>query len=186
MRSCTFGCVSKTGLMAALEALVGGPEGPEQGCPYGVNAAMVHHWCDALGDRNPLYLDDAVARANGRDGWVAPPAMLQAWTMRGLRPPTPEEEAHAASGAPTAMVLLREAGFTSVVATDCEQQYHRELRDGDRITHRTVLDAVSDEKQTGLGTGHFVTQRSEYRDADGELVAEMRFRMLWFRPGSGR
>ncbi len=171
--------------MAALEALVGRDEGPEQGCPYPVNEAMVHHWCDALGDRNPIYLDADAARANGRDDWVAPPAMLQAWTMRGLRPPTPEEEAYAARGAPTAMLLLQDAGFTSVVATDCEQIYHRELRGGDRVTHRTVLESVSDEKQTALGVGHFVTQRSEYRDGDGALVAEMRFRMLWFRPGSG-
>ena len=29
------------------------------------------------------------------DGVIAPPAMLQAWTMRGLRPPTAEEVAYA-------------------------------------------------------------------------------------------
>jgi acyl dehydratase len=35
---------------------------------------MVDHWLDAIGDRNPIYVDDAAAKAAGHPGVVAPPA----------------------------------------------------------------------------------------------------------------
>jgi len=50
-----------------------------------VNAPMIRHWCEAMGDNNPLYTDSDAARAQGFEGVVAPPAMLQAWTMNGCR-----------------------------------------------------------------------------------------------------
>ncbi|MFD7098389.1 hypothetical protein ACFWA0_26575, partial [Streptomyces xanthophaeus] len=40
-----------------------------------VNAAMIRHWCEAMGDANPAY--------TGPDA-IAPPTRLQAWTMGGL------------------------------------------------------------------------------------------------------
>ena len=45
---------------------------------------------------------------------------------------------------------------------------------------------VSEEKQTGLGAGHFVTTVTDYRDHDGEHVGSMFFRILKFKPGTGR
>ena len=48
-----------------------------------VNQAMIRHWIDAMGDDNPVYVDEKAARANGFPGVVAPPTMLQAWIMRG-------------------------------------------------------------------------------------------------------
>ncbi|MBV8965670.1 MAG: MaoC family dehydratase N-terminal domain-containing protein, partial [Mycobacteriaceae bacterium] len=27
-----------------------------------VNQPMIHHWVDAMGDRNPIYVDEAAAR----------------------------------------------------------------------------------------------------------------------------
>ena len=45
---------------------------------------MIDHWLDAIGDRNPIYVDEAAARAAGHPGVVAPPAMIQVWTMMGL------------------------------------------------------------------------------------------------------
>ena len=82
------------------------------------------------------------------------------------------------------MSLLDEAGFTSVVATNCEQTYERYLRPGDSVTVTSSIESVSEEKKTGLGTGHFVTTRQEYHDQNGALVATMRFRILKFRPAA--
>lgn len=45
---------------------------------------MIHHWVDAIGDKNPIYVDEQAARAAGHPGIVAPPAMIQVWTMGGL------------------------------------------------------------------------------------------------------
>ena len=36
-----------------------------------VNQPMIHHWTDAIGDKNPIYVDDEAARAAGHDGIVA-------------------------------------------------------------------------------------------------------------------
>jgi uncharacterized OB-fold protein/acyl dehydratase len=143
---------------------------------------MIRHWVEAVGDENPVYTDPAAAERSVHGQVVAPPVMLQAWVMRGVRP----RPATGGNARDELMRLLDGAGFTSVVATNCEQEYHRYLHLGDHLSTTTVIESVSDEKATGLGVGHFVTTRVEYRTDDGELVATMRFRILKFKPGTGR
>jgi uncharacterized OB-fold protein len=84
------------------------------------------------------------------------------------------------------MGLVNNAGFTSVVATNCDQEYVRYLRPGDRLSVTTVIESISEQKQTALGTGHFITTRATYADQNGEVVGTMRFRILKFKPGTGR
>jgi uncharacterized OB-fold protein/acyl dehydratase len=156
--------------------------------PDAVNLPMIRHWVEAMGDHNPVYVDDEAARAAGFDGIIAPPTMLQAWIMRGLRASLETDEARArgeaAGDSPSdrLMALLDEGGFTSVVATNCDQHYERPLVPGDQLQVTSVIEAVSGEKSTGLGVGHFMTTRLEYTDQTGALVATMRFRILKFRP----
>jgi len=143
---------------------------------------MIRHWVEAVGDENPVYTDAEAAARSVHGEIVAPPVMLQAWVMRGVRPrPTSGGNAR-----DELMTLLDDAGFTSVVATNCEQEYHRYLHLGDHLSTTTIIESVSDEKATGLGVGHFVTTRVDYRTDKGELVATMRFRILKFKPGTGR
>ncbi|MER6843125.1 bifunctional MaoC family dehydratase N-terminal/OB-fold nucleic acid binding domain-containing protein [Streptomyces platensis] len=134
-----------------------------------VNEPMIRHWCEAVGDTNPAY--------RGPDA-VAPPTMLQAWTMGGL-------SGHAdRSGAYDELSgLLDGAGYTSIVATDCEQEYLRPLRPGDRITFDSVIESVSECKTTKLGVGHFITTRMDIR-ADGERAGTHRFRVLKYAPAA--
>jgi uncharacterized OB-fold protein/acyl dehydratase len=142
---------------------------------------MIRNFVEAVGDDNPVYTDDAAARASGFSGVIAPPAMLQVWIMRGYRAsmnPT-EREPSVIDGA---MALLDSGGFTSVVATDCEQEYLRPVVLGDRIASSSYVESISPMKKTALGEGHFITTRLEFTDAAGELLATMRFRMLKFRP----
>ncbi len=149
---------------------------------------MIRHWVEAMGDHNPVYVDDEAARAAGFPGIIAPPTMLQAWIMRGLRASQDLDQARANgeaggdSPSDHLMATLDAAGFTSVVATNCDQHYVRPLVPGDRIEVSSVIDAVSTEKHTGLGVGHFVTNRLEFTDQNGESVATMLFRILKFRP----
>ncbi len=174
-----------------LQSFVGKSSGPPMRGQDPVNQPMIRHWVEAMGDVNPVYVDDAAARAAGFPGVIAPPTMLQAWTMRGLRASHQSDEARAAGRAPSdspseqLSALLDEAGFTSVVATNCDQHYDRPLVPGDHLQVSSVIDSVSGEKKTGLGLGHFITNRLEYRDQRGELVATMRFRVLKFKPGTG-
>lgn len=132
-----------------------------------VNEPMIRHWCEAMGDTDPAY--------RGPDA-VAPPTMLQAWTMGGLSGHTDRSGAYDELSA-----LLDGAGYTSVVATDCEQEYLRPLRPGDAITFDAVIESVSPRKTTKLGTGHFVTTRMDIRAA-GELAGTHRFRILKYTP----
>jgi acyl dehydratase len=175
--------VSDSELLQRLRAVLGVRLGEPVVARDPVNLPMIRHWCDALDDRNPVYTDPAFAERSLHGGIVAPPTMLQAWSMRGLVPKE-EREAQNAAGVFGVLRLLDEGGFTSVVATNCTQEYRRYLRPGDLLSGETVIEAVSEEKKTALGRGHFVTQHTTYRDQHGEIVASMRFRLLKFRPAA--
>ncbi|MFD7838794.1 bifunctional MaoC family dehydratase N-terminal/OB-fold nucleic acid binding domain-containing protein [Streptomyces sp. NPDC059761] len=136
-----------------------------------VNQPMIRHWCEAMGDANPAY--------TGPDA-IAPPTMLQAWTMGGL-----SGHGDRSSAYDELLALLDGAGCTSVVATDCEQEYLRPLRPGDTVTYDAVIESVSPRKTTKLGTGHFVTTRMDVR-ADGDLAGTHRFRILKYAPAVPR
>ena len=173
-------------LHAQLSAFAGRSSGPPTEARDVVNQAMIRHWTDAMGDHNPVYTDDDAARANGFPGVVAPPTMLQAWIMRGYRAPGDTDPLGSGVGVVQQELfgLLDAAGFTSVVATNCDQEYARPLVLGDRLSVSSVIESVSPEKHTGLGDGHFVTTRLDFTDQDGATVATMRFRILRFRPRS--
>lgn len=132
-----------------------------------VNAPMIRHWCEAMDDRNPAYTGP---------GAIAPPAMLQAWIMGGLSGHEGRAQAY-----DELLSLLDEAGCTSVVATDCEQEYTRPLRPGDEVAFDTVIESVSSRKTTKLGTGYFVTTRTDVRVGE-TLAGTHRFRILKYAP----
>ncbi|MGW0353229.1 bifunctional MaoC family dehydratase N-terminal/OB-fold nucleic acid binding domain-containing protein [Nocardia nova] len=145
-----------------------------------VNQPMINNWVEALGDANPIYVDDEAARAAGHPGIVAPPAMAQVWTMPGLHGSRPADDPMNAVND-----LLDAAGYTSVVATNCEQTYHRYLRPGERPVARTRLRELVGPKRTGLGEGWFATYLLTWY-VDDEPVTEMLFRMLKFAPGTAK
>jgi uncharacterized protein len=190
-----------------LGALVGKSSGAPQLSPHAVNEPMIRHWVEAMGDTNPIYTSEEAAQSHGHDGVIAPPTMLQAWIMRGLLASQLVDAAREAGEDPgsgandSLMHLLDVEGLTSVVATNCEQRYGRPLVIGDRLLVSSVIEAVSDPKRTGLGTGRFITTRLDFTavpDAEvpenlsaeevealaagGEQVAVMRFRILKYLP----
>jgi uncharacterized protein len=180
-------------LMDRLRAFEGRSVGAPTRAPDAVNQAMIRHWVEAMGDENPVYVDDEAARAHGFPGVIAPPTMIQAWIMRGYRATAELAEARAAGRASDGQspvdelnAVLDGAGFTSVVATNCEQEYLRPLVLGDHLSAESSIESVSPLKHTALGDGHFVTTLLRFTDHDGELVATMRFRILKFRPRAAR
>lgn len=162
-------------LLAEARTYLGTGPGPTRVGRDPVNLAMVHHWCQALEDRNPAYLDEEFA-ASTRGHLIAPPGMLQTWTMDAPRDPD-------ALGPNDLVVkLLDQAGYTSVVAVNYEHEYLRELRHGERISVRSLAEDLSEEKKTALGPGVFTTVRHEYVTDDGEVVGIGRMRLLKFKP----
>ncbi|WP_030762722.1 bifunctional MaoC family dehydratase N-terminal/OB-fold nucleic acid binding domain-containing protein [Streptomyces sp. NRRL F-2664] len=152
---------------ALLAAFEGQPAATAGRGKDAVNEPMIRHWCEAMGDTNPAYC--------GPDA-IAPPTMLQAWTMGGLSGHSDRSTAY-----DELLTLLDGAGFTSVVATDCEQEYLHPLRPGDTVAFDAVIESVSPRKTTRLGAGHFVTTRMDVR-AGGRRVGTHRFRILKYAP----
>jgi uncharacterized OB-fold protein/acyl dehydratase len=141
-----------------------------------VNQPMIRHWVDAMGDDNPIYVDEAAGRAAGHPGIVAPPAMIQVWTMMGLGGVRPDDD-------PIGPIieLFDNAGYIGVVATNCEQTYHRYLRPGEEVSVVAELTDVVGPKQTALGEGYFISQKITWQVGD-EDVAEMNWRIMKFIP----
>lgn len=163
-----------------LAAFVGRTLVPRKAGQDPVNLAMIRHWCEAMEDHCAVHLDDEAARVTGRPGVVAPASMMQAWTMRGYAATVhPPAERVAADDL---WDLLAEGGYTSVVATDSDFEFVRELVPGDHVSAEEVVEDISAEKQTALGAGRFVTTVRTYTDQTGEVVATQRWRTLRFRP----
>lgn len=172
---------------AALEHTIGkplGPTGPTL-APDDVNLPMIRHWVDAFNDQNPVYLDEAFAEKTRFSGVVAPPAMLQAWTM-----PRPIIEGIAERGGSpveidpdSSLKTLDRAGYVGTLATNSELEFERYLRQGDRLVSETVMESISNRKRTGLGLGYFVTWVTTYR-VDDEVVGRQLFRIFKFDPST--
>lgn len=169
-----------------LDALIGQPIGPPATAPDPVNQPMIRHWAAALEDENPVYTDPEFAARTRFGGIVAPPMMLQTWTM-----PTPqirgigERGGSPVEGGANPLAALDEAGFVATLATNSEVEVERYLRLGEVIRSTTVMESISEEKQTRIGRGHFVTWVTTYCDERGEVVGRQTFRMFKFKPELG-
>lgn len=167
--------------MKDVRALVG----KEYGRVYSwdpVNAPMSRHWCEVMGVTNPVYADRAIATASVHGALVAPPAMLQVWCMEGLHlnnyPPGSTTE-----NPYEALKLIEAHGYPSVVAVNSELEFDRYVREGESLYYTTRLDAISEEKKTGLGTGFFVTLVMTYfsqQEGGDEQVGKLLFRVFKF------
>ncbi len=175
-----------TSFRSRLDALVGEPvgSGGPAVAPDPVNQPMIRHWAAAFEDENPVYTDPEAASRSRFGAIVAPPLMLQTWTMATPRITGMAERGgspvEVEGGGPLA--VLDEAGFTATLASNSEFEVERYLHLGEVITATTVIESISDEKQTRLGPGHFVTWVTTYLDGDGVAVGRQRFRILKFRP----
>jgi acyl dehydratase len=170
---------------AKLEKYVGKPMGPPSVAPDPVNTPMIRHWVDALDDQNPIYLDDELAAQTRHGGIVAPPAMLQAWTM-----PRPKIEGIAERGGAPGEIpsdnpipVLDEAGYVGTLATNSELEFVRYLKPGDHLHVHTEVESISTLKTTSLGKGYFLTWITTFTSND-EIVGRQLFRIFKFDPST--
>src|ERR1700677_3422396 len=133
-------------LEANLASLIGKPVG-SPGVSWGpdpVNLPMIRHWAAAFEDRNPVYTDERFAALSRFGGIVAPPLMLQTWTMatpeitgiaeRGGSPVAPEGD--------SLLSILDQAGYRATLATNSEFEIIRYLRLGDVISAETLFESI--------------------------------------------
>jgi len=156
--------VSEDAIRAAAARLTAAGDSRPRAARDPINLPMIRNWTEIIDPNGP---DDPA---------TAPPAMIQVWTMPGLHGVRTDDD-------PLGQMsqVLDEAGYTSVVATNCDQAYHRYLKTGEQLSVQARLLDVTGPKRTALGEGWFVTTRSTWFSAD-EPVATMDFRILKFRP----
>lgn len=164
-----------------LQGLVGKRLGPY--CSFNpVSRPQVWQWCSVMGDENPLYLDDKYRERTEFRGSkvVAPPAMMQMWTMRDIN-------MRYAGGSTAAepyeiIYALQDRGFAGNVAVSYDITFYRYLVEGDRVHHYKEVASVSDLKKTALGEGYFFTDKEQYFDQHGEVFAEALVSYFQYRP----
>jgi acyl dehydratase len=172
-------------LRERLEKYIGQPMAPPSQAPDPVNVPMIRHWVDALDDRNPIYLDEEFAATTRHGGIVAPPAMLQTWTMgrpkiEGIaeRGGAPDEMTH-----DNPITPLDQAGYVGTLATNSELEFLRYLEPGECVRLTTEVESISNRKTTGLGQGYFVTWVTTYLVREA-VVGRQLFRILKFDPST--
>lgn len=145
------------------------PESPPEAAPLEVNEYLIRHWCEALEDGNPLYLDEDYARSQGFPGVVAPPGTVMttfAMPFRWPWPPAGREPA------PHIHYQIKDAlGLFVGIISDVDVEYGEPLQVGDRISVSQRLVSVSAWKKTRVGEGRFWSMERLYRNQHGALVA---------------
>jgi acyl dehydratase len=122
--------------------------------PAEVVAEEVAAFAEAIGDRNPLYVDPEAARRSPFGAIVAPPT----FPIR----------MGAAAGDPELFLAL-DLNFASILHAEQEFEWFRPLRAGEQVM---VTGRVGEmyEKQGKSGTLDFVVMEQIARDEKGEVV----------------
>jgi uncharacterized OB-fold protein/acyl dehydratase len=182
---CRRRTLAKYEWLSEIEAMVGRQYGRIYAWDK-VNEAMVRQWCEVMGVENPLYTDADYAATSEHGQLVAPPAMLQGWCLAGfgdeiLAPGSTKENPYGV------LEILEKQGYPAVVAVNSNLNFDRYITMGEKLYYTTVLDSVSEEKTTALGTGFFVTLKMTYfsenpEGKEDEKVGDMMFRVIKFKP----
>jgi acyl dehydratase len=137
-------------------SLVGRESEPAQ---HDVERSAIRRFAEALGDPNPLYQDEAAARAAGFPGLVAPPTFPLALTAN-------ERFRHSL-----------DLGTRSILQGEQQFEYARPIVAGDKLT---VVTRVADvqEKAGASGPMDVLVLEDEGRDEKGEWVFRSRATLI--------
>jgi len=124
-----------------------------------VERGMIRRFADAIGDPNPIYSDEATARAAGFPELVAPPTFASALSTN---------ERFRAS---------LDLGTRSFLLSDQQFEFGRPIVAGDRISVTTRVADV----QERAGTDILVLE-DEGRDPQGQLLFHSRTTLVLRRP----
>jgi len=135
-----------------------------------VEAGKIRLFCKAIGEENPVYQDEAAAKAAGYRAIPAPPTFLTAVT----------------NDDPDKGGLLRLLGVDIGLILHGEQHYEylAPVHVGDRITCQAAVKDIYDKKGGALW---FVASEMEMKDAaSGKLVAKAKSITVVRNPSAGK
>ncbi len=124
-----------------------------------VEKGAIRRFAEALGDPNPIYVDEVAARAAGFAALVAPPTFPVTLT-------TNERFRHSL-----------DLGTRSILHGEQQFEYARPVLAGDRITVRSRVADVQ-ERAGASGPMDVIVIEDEGRDEKGELVFKTRAMLI--------
>ena len=147
-----------------------------------VDKESIRRFADAVGDLNPMYLDEQAAEASRFGSIVAPPGFLSSlWltgrSMKGMETGRPG----GALGPPDLLAALERSGFKSVVDTGMDYEFLDVVKAGDKITSTVVLKHVA-ERSAKEGKVAFVVTETTFENQLGKIVARARSMTAHQRP----
>lgn len=125
--------------------------------------ASIRYFALAMGDDNPLYVDEAYAREAGYPSVIAPPTLICETCQYAHRPPDADGYIGHEWRLPVAGCRLIRAGN--------EYEFVRPVLPADRISVTWTLEDIVERAASRGGTQLFVTSVARYRDAANALVA---------------
>lgn len=145
-----------------------------------VNVSMIRFYASMVQTGNPSFWDQEWAEEQW-GGIYAPPGMMLTLQMgyEWSPGPDPNEDKENVSAA---SVPLPER-FDSIINTQTETVVHEPIRVGTWLNWDSEVTGVSEQKDTALGQGHFVTTKTYLRNKKGELLAEDINSMLRYDEG---
>lgn len=169
--------------------------GPKSISRAEVNMPMAWNYCEAVQDGNPVYWDEEFAKKTRFGGLICPPQMLKVmagghwWAPDYIR----ERDAEAIKSqgedyVGKVRVLSDEMGYTINTQAGTVGEFLAPIRPGDgRLIMTSMVTEVTDEKQTRVGKGVFITSVVEYRtEKDDKLVGRTTMVLLKYKPGTPR
>ena len=133
--------------------------------------ASIRYFALAMGDDNPLYVDDAYAREAGYPSVIAPPTLVCETCQYAHQPPNAEGYIGHEWHLPLTNCRLIRAGN--------EYEFVRPVLPEDRISATWTLEDIVERASSRGGTQLFVTSVARYRDAQGALVATNRETLVY-------
>jgi acyl dehydratase len=125
--------------------------------------ALIRYFALAMGDDNPLYVDDAYARRAGYPSVIAPPTLVCETCQYAHR--APNADGYLGHEWPLPLPASR------LVRAGNDYEFMRPVLPSDRISVTWTLESIVEKSFSKGGTQLFVTSVARYRDAVGEIVA---------------
>ena len=125
--------------------------------------ASIRYFALALGDDNPLYVDDAYAKKAGYPSVIAPPTLICESCQYAHQAPNADGYIGHEWHLPVPNARLVRAGN--------DYEFMRPVLPSDRISVTWTLESIVEKPSSRGGTQLFVASVARYRDAQGEVVA---------------
>ena len=125
--------------------------------------ASIRYFALAMGDDNPLYVDDAYARRAGYPSVIAPPTLVCETCQYAHR--APNADGYLGHEWPLPLPASR------LVRAGNDYEFMRPVLPSDHISVTWTLESIVEKSFSKGGTQLFVTSVARYRDAVGEIVA---------------